>query len=581
MRTTRWLGSVLGTAAAAAIIVSCGGTGGGGGSKGQPNQQFVLNSNNSGRLTLNVSPNEVDANKSDRLGLTALLTDVQGRGVSGVVVTFISDVDDINASTPGDVRFIPNQVDDFGRNFGLAVTDSNGRADIIAVAGSNPTGTGDIIGTGVFIAEPPSPFGLRAQIPFTLFDVGFIDTVDGSLDVIPPSVALVEPVPGQVVFFNIVGGTPPYLLKNEVNGIGSAVISQHCLPGCTENGGTLCIGSPCQSDGDCNLNGSSTPANVCAGPIKRCLASCRGTNCAGSRCQTDADCNDGSTSPADVCKDSGQSIAFIINDNPLDGTQNFIVEDSIAASINVEITASFICGNGVARGNEQCDLDSINDSVCASFGLPPGCNKEQVGVGFCLGLGITIPTSTTVDCNECQLDLSCEGTGGGSGPTATPGAGATFTPGGGAVTPTPTPTPGAGTPTVSGTPGPGVPSNLNLALLANGSGDNGNGTLTTVIAATVTDSNGNQVPDGTAVLFGISGATQGAIVSSPSSTNADPPCDVANFQSDTGQTVLNQPGVAHTCVTYPVGSAGNGITITGVSGAASDSQSFNLPIPPP
>jgi len=126
-----------------------------------------------------------------------------------------------------------------------------------------------------------------------------------------------------------------------------------------------------------------------------------------------------------------------------------------------------------------------------------------------------------------------------------------------------------------------VPSNLNLALLTNGSGDNGNGTLTTVIAATVTDSLANPVPDSSSVFFGLSGATQGAVINSPSGTNSAPPCDVTNFQLDTGVTVLDQPGVAHTCVTYPTASAGALITINGSSGAASDSQTLNLPAPPP
>jgi hypothetical protein len=122
---------------------------------------------------------------------------------------------------------------------------------------------------------------------------------------------------------------------------------------------------------------------------------------------------------------------------------------------------------------------------------------------------------------------------------------------------------------------------LALALLTNGAGDNGNGTFTTVVAATVTDINGNPVPDGTQVFFSITAPTNGAIISSPSATNADPPCDVANFQSDTGVTVLNQPGVAHACVTYPSGQAGTGRTINAVSGSASDSQAISLPTTPP
>ncbi len=589
MHARKWITGSFTALALAALVVSCGGTGGGGGKKGSTDQQFILNSNNSGRLILNVSPDSVDANKTDRIGLVAVLSDSHGNGISGVTIEFSSDLDDIT--------FLPSS--------GTAVTNANGRADVIAVAGTTPTGTGDIIGRGAIFAETPPGFGLRSQVPITLYDVGFIDSE--ILGVIPTSLDLVEPAPGQVLFFNIVGGTPPYLLKNEVSGIGAAVISQHCLPGCTENGGVLCIGSPCQRDADCNLNASPTPAGVCAGPIRRCLASCRGTNCAGSRCDTDADCNDGSSTPSDVCKDSGQSIAYIISNDPPTGTHGFVVEDSVASAVDVTVTVSFVCGNGVARGEEQCDLGDVREQTCESLGRPSGqlgCNDDctfnfdncscgngtrdgqeqcdliDFGSATCASFGL--PDGVLTCTEDCTIDTaSCSG----GGATPTPGAGVatpTFTPGGGVATPSVTATPA---PTLTGgatpTPGAGVPSNLALALLTNGAGDNGNGTLTTVIAATVTDTLGNPVPDTTNVFFSISGATQGAIVSSPSGTNVDPPCDVANFEADTSVNVVNQPGVSHTCITYPTGSAGAQITLNSNAGAANDSQTFNLPPPPP
>ena len=71
-RYATWCGGAAAAAAIAVIVGSCGGTGGGGGHHGNPDEQFVLNSNNAGRLVLNVNPTEVDANKSDRLGLVAL-----------------------------------------------------------------------------------------------------------------------------------------------------------------------------------------------------------------------------------------------------------------------------------------------------------------------------------------------------------------------------------------------------------------------------------------------------------------------------------------------------------------------------
>lgn len=545
MRRTQWMMGGLAAFAFAALIVSCGGTGGGGGSKGNTGEQFIRNSNNSGRLLLLVDPSQVDANKSDRIGLTAILTDSLGNPVRGVPIEFSTDLED--------VTFIPG--DNAANTTGSAFTDSNGRADIIAVAGAQPTETGAIIGTGAIFAEAPVAFALRAQVQITLFDVGFIDA--DVLGVIPSQIDLGNPTFGTVLFFTVVGGTPPYAINNPDSGIGNGSFGQKCLPGCTENGGILCIGSPCQTDNDCNANASSTPAGVCLGPIKRCLASCAGSNCAGARCGTDSDCNGGSATPANVCKDSGQNLAYTVTvgcgNGRLEATDTsgathvFQVNDSAGASTDITVVVSL---------NEACDGNDFGSATCASVNpqLPGG--------------SLSCTAGCTIDASGCTT-------------AATPGAGATFTPGGGVATPSRTPTPVV-TPTTAttATPGIGVPSNLTLALLTNGSGDNNNATLTTVIAATVTDSIGNPVPDGTNVFFGLSGATQGAVINSPSATNTNPPCDVSNFESATGINVLNQPGVAHTCVTYPVASAGSGITIQGVAGAATDTQAFTLPPPP-
>jgi len=550
---TAWFGAAAAAGVLAIVIASCGGTGGGSGHGGNPGAQFVLNSNNAGRLILNIDPSTVDANKSDRIGLVATLTDNLGNPISGIVITFSSDLPDIT--------FIPGQTAN-NINFGQAVTDSHGNADIIAVAGTSPTSTGAIVGTGAIFAEPPAGFGLRAQTQITLLDVGFVDAAQ--LGVIPTTATLVEPAPGAVVFFNIVGGTPPYSLNNETSGIGTAVISQHCLPGCTEDGGVLCIGSPCQSDVDC---GVGSPTGTCIGKISRCLASCAGSNCAGARCQVDADCNDGSPTPANVCKDSGQSIAFIIGNGDTAGSTGFEVNDSAGASVEVTVNVSFICGNGVARGDEQCDLGDLRGQTCASLGFPGGgvlqCSNASGG-GDC-----------TFDTSHCQVVAS-----------PSPGGGPTFTPGGGVVTPTPTV--GAGstatatpTPATTATPGVGVPSNLALALLFNCAGDNGNGTVTTVVSATVTDTLANPVPNGTIVNFSIAAPTNGAVINSPSATNADAPCDVSNFQTDCAVTVLDQPGVSNTCITYPIGQIGSVRSVTGISGAATDTQPITLPAPPP
>jgi len=328
----------------------------------------VLNTNDLGRLTLNVSPATVDANKTDRIGLFATLTDAFGDPVSGVEITFRSDVPDIS--------FIPGSETESGEHFGKARTGPDGIADIIAVAGSSPTASGPIPGVATMIAEAPAPWGLTAIVTVTITDVGFIDSSTG-LQVIPAEIPLTEPAIGQVLFFNIVGGTPPYLLKNETSGLGFAAISQHCVPGCTENSPVFCVGSPCEADSDCNEGGSPTPSGVCLGAIKRCIATCTGPNCAGSRCATDADCNSGSDTPAGVCADAGQAIAYtIIGDEAThEGDKvvhTFWVEDSAGASVAVKVSSSFVCGNGVARGNEQCDLGDLRGFDCVSIGFPLG-----------------------------------------------------------------------------------------------------------------------------------------------------------------------------------------------------------------
>jgi hypothetical protein len=549
----QWFGATSAVAVLAAVVVSCGGTGGGGGHHGNPDEQFVLNSNNAGRLILTIDPAEVDANKSDRIGLVARFSDSLGNPIVGVIITFRSDIPDIT--------FIPGTIV-AGTNIGQAVTDVHGVADIIAVAGVLPTGTGAIVGTGAIFAEPPPTFGLRAQTAITLLDIGFIG--GDTLAVIPSGYDLVEPAPGEALFFDIVGGTPPYGLSNPVSGIGTATLSQHCAPGCTENGGILCIGSPCQADADC---GAGSPAGTCIGPIKRCLASCHGTNCAGSLCATDADCNDGSVTPANVCKDSGQAFVYNIGSGNVSGTHTFAVSDSTGTSVNVSVTVSFVCGNNVASGDEQCDLGDLRGQSCTSLGFVGGgtllCDDTcKFDTSNCAAVATPTAPAPTLTVT----------------PTDTPTVTVTSTP---SITPTPTPTDTA-TPTVSATPtpGPGAAVNLALALLTNCAGDNGNGTATTVVAATVTDALADAVLDGTAVLFSISAPTHGAAINSPSLTNTDPPCDVTNFEADCTASVLNQPGVAHTCITYPKGSGGMSDSVTGTSGAATDTQSITLPIVP-
>ncbi|MFQ5664877.1 MAG: Ig-like domain-containing protein [Candidatus Binatia bacterium] len=113
--------------------------------------------------------------------------------------------------------------------------------------------------------------------------------------------------------------------------------------------------------------------------------------------------------------------------------------------------------------------------------------------------------------------------------------------------------------------------------------DNNDGTLLTTVSAVVTDAQGNTVEDGTPVFFEVlarrvcaggtsdgqpcatdaecSGGTcseddtdpsRNVAISSNSTTNGIPPCDVSQFVVQTGIPVSPQPGTAITCLRYPI-----------------------------
>jgi len=115
-------------------------------------------------------------------------------------------------------------------------------------------------------------------------------------------------------------------------------------------------------------------------------------------------------------------------------------------------------------------------------------------------------------------------------------------------------TPILGTPTPIATPG--VPTEVVLSLVTNGAQNNGDGTLTTVVAAVVTDAYGNAVPDGVGVDFSVAVPVNGVVVTD-GTVNGSPTCDVSNFPASTGVPIVNEPGVAHGCVIYPVDQVGS------------------------
>jgi hypothetical protein len=129
----------------------------------------------------------------------------------------------------------------------------------------------------------------------------------------------------------------------------------------------------------------------------------------------------------------------------------------------------------------------------------------------------------------------------------------------------------------------GQPHDIALALLTDEGAPNGDNTITTVVAATVLDYYGNPVPDGTFVDFSVLPPTDGVVITD-GTTNADPQCDISNFEAVTGVQVLNQPGVVHVCVIYPGGLVGTTRTFSASAGSPpaiiTEEGEFVLPPPP-
>ena len=107
-------------------------------------------------------------------------------------------------------------------------------------------------------------------------------------------------------------------------------------------------------------------------------------------------------------------------------------------------------------------------------------------------------------------------------------------------------------PAPTSTPRPGEPATVSLALTTNLSEDNGDGTLTTVIAATVADAFGAPVADGVRIDFSVLAPTKGAVISDADTNGGpSPECNLIQFQARTGVPIINQPGKAYACLTYP------------------------------
>jgi len=138
-----------------------------------------------------------------------------------------------------------------------------------------------------------------------------------------------------------------------------------------------------------------------------------------------------------------------------------------------------------------------------------------------------------------------------------------------------TPFPGTPTPIPQTSPGAGG-SGMTLTMLSRAA-DNGDGTVTGILDAMLLDSTGNPVPDGTAVHFTVGLLPADTITVTDGTTDTLPPCNVTAFNASTGITIVAQPGVAHSCVTYPKSLAGKERNFSASATTAAGSMSASAP----
>ena len=128
----------------------------------------------------------------------------------------------------------------------------------------------------------------------------------------------------------------------------------------------------------------------------------------------------------------------------------------------------------------------------------------------------------------------------------------------------------------------GLPGRLSLVVNTSAI-DNNDGTALTTISAIVTDGQGNTVENGTPVSFTVVKLSDDddvsqrvGIVGFPV-TNAVPPCDVTQYEQQTGFPVVAQPGTATTCLTFPTVQAGTDVQVQVESGSITSKRTITLP----
>lgn len=593
-------------AALALVVTNCGGGGTGGGPSSRP-PTYVINpagtSSNSGTLTLTLARASIDANNADRVTVVARLLDPFGDPLAGVPITFsagFTDVTFIGGPSPSADQPFPTIV---------VVTDGNGTAQATLKAGGTP-------GRLPVQASAPPNFHLGSLIYLTLTDVGFIS---GELQVLPQEINVIDPAAGTVIEFLVTGGQPflppkpPYLLQNESSSLGFAellddgffpVVIRYTLTG--RGGGAL---EGTHSFTVVDAAGNAVTATVTVTFTQLTIAPTSSTLITG---QTQVfvltggvppyTCtpSGGTLSPTTIL-DTGGTTLFTAGDVIQSTTFTLVCSDQSGQTATATVTVGPLPSPSGSGGTPVPSPTPQTPNTVVVQANPPTLNGAAGGTSDV--------TATVLDQNlnpiaGVNVLFSLAGQSG--TPTAQVPSLSNFTSitdaSGQAVTVLTVP---VGTPpqfltidaqagnasgsgqvgiTSQSTTQPGPPARLTAALFKQGAfGDNNDGTFVAILSSLVTDVNGNPVADGVQVDWGPVQPNT-ATVSSPSFTNAQPPCNTAPYTSKTGLSINPQPGTALTCLIYPESLANTSgtvhVSVPGTSLQTTASISFAGPTIP-
>jgi hypothetical protein len=563
------LGSAIVATLAAGMVASCGG-GTGGGPPARP-PQFVLRpvgtSSNSGTLVLSIERSSVDANNADTVQVAARVFTPSGRPFGGVPITFESsfcDVTFLGGSSPECVDGTFPSI--------TAPTDGSGTAIVTVKAGGTP-------GRVAIQATTPPNINLGGLIFLNLTSVGFIS---GDLQIIPAEIDVIDPSPGTVLTFLVVGGQPfqppmvPYVLQNGVSGVGVAellddgrfpVVIRYTISGMVAGAHGFTITDAEGHSVSGTVMVEFTELKIVPNTASLTVGQSQQFAVTGGVPPYTCTPSGGTLDPTTIT-DRGGTTVFTAGDVPVSTTFTILCTDvsgQIASAMVTIAPAPSPTGGGgggtptpspqtvttiIVQPNPS-SLNGVQGGTSNIVATVLDQNNDAIaGVNVLFTLpgqsGNPTPTVPSLSPLTAVTDASGQAT---SVLTVPAGTSPQFL----VITASAQGTSGTGQVGVTSqsTQPPGPPARLNAALFkSNGFGDNNDGTFVTVFSALVTDAQGNPVADGVQVNWSNIAPTN-ATVFTPSFTNGLPPCNVDPYESATGLAIVPQPGTALTCVIYP------------------------------